>query len=123
MLLTVRSSQSLSGYLALLEERVPQIGLVRAKVADLVVAGDDRNVVESLLAAAYATASERGCHILEWVGFPREIRTEAERLNPFSRMLPNDQFHYKAASNDLAAALAREDAWYATLYDGDSTLD
>ncbi len=112
----------LEGYVVVTRSEAPDIGLVRAKVADLIAAHDDGSVVDALLAAGHAWAREQGCHVLEFVGLPVAIRSIAEQSRPFSRMLPTYPFYYKALTAELAAALQSQDAWYPSAYDGDTSL-
>ena len=121
-LLRCRRGGRLDGYLILLREEVPSLGLSRSKIVDMLVAGDDADVVDALLAAAHDLAREQGSHILELVGFPREVRARAARSRPFSRMFPGTTYYYKAMPAGLAAELRFESAWYPTLYDGDSSV-
>jgi hypothetical protein len=120
--LRCRRHGRLDGYVVLLRTEAPDIGLVRARVADLLVAGDDARVVDALLAAAYEWGRRNGCQVLELMGFPPSIRSVAERSRPFSRALPTHPFLYKALIPELGAALAAEDAWYPSVYDGDTCL-
>ena len=117
-----RRGHRLEGYVVVIRSESPDIGLVRARVADLLVADDDGSVVDALLAAGYQWAREHGCHVLELMGLPSSIRSVAERSRPFSRMLPTYPFFYKAPSAELQGALEGEDAWYPSIYDGDTCL-
>ncbi len=83
---------------------------------------DDAEVVDALLAASWETARAEGCHLLEWQGFPAELRARAERFRPFSRTLSPISFCYVARTAELAAELGREATWYPSLYDGDGSL-
>jgi hypothetical protein len=121
-LLGCRRGKRLDGYIVLIRSENPDIGLVRARVADLLVAQDDPSVVEALLASAYEWGLDHGCHVLEVMGLPPPIRSTAERSRPFCRTLPTYPFFYKAPTAQLRTALDREDAWYPTVYDGDTCL-
>lgn len=112
----------LDGYLVLIRVETPDIGLVRARIADLLVVGDDPSVVDALLAGAYEWGRHNGCHVLELMGFPSSIRSVAERARPLTRTLPTYPFFYKAQIPELQNALAPEDAWYPSVYDGDTCL-
>jgi hypothetical protein len=96
--------------------------LIVAGIVDLLVASNDAGVIDALLAAAYETAREQGCHLLALVGFPREVRARAEPRRLYSRMLSPNSFCYKARSGELHSALLDGSAWYATSYDHDTTL-
>lgn len=120
--LCCRGGGRLKGYLVLVRDRPPRLGLHRARVADLFVEGNDGAVADALLAAAYEAAKEHGCHVLELVGLPRELRARAARWRPLTRTFPTSPFHYRPAEEALGADLARPEAWYPTFYDGDSSL-
>lgn len=122
VILGCRRRAQLVGYLALVRGEAPEIGLVRGRVADLLVESDDPKVVEVLLAAAYECARGWGCHVLEVLGLPSEIRSLTDCFRPFSRVLPTQPFWYKGLSPGLDDALLQEAAWYPTPYDGDTTL-
>lgn len=117
-----RRGGRLEGYLVLVRDSAPEIGLSRAKIVDLFVAADDERVIDALLAAAHEAAVEERCHVLEAIGLPDNVRARFRRFSPFTRRFPFLPIHFKACSPDLQAALTPEDAWYLSLYDGDGTL-
>lgn len=120
--LRCRRGGRLEGYAVLLREEVPAIALQRLKIVDLFVASNDADTIDALLAAAYERGREAGCHVLEVVGFPAEIRARVERFRPFSRLAPAHPFYYKARSEALDRALEAPAAWYPCLYDGDGSI-
>lgn len=121
-ILGCRRGGRLDGYLAMTREEVKSIGLIRARILDLFVDRDESVVVEALLSAAAVVARDGNCHVLEAVGFPATIRTQFRRYNPFARRFSSFPFHYMAQSPELRASLQVEEAWYPSLYDGDSCL-
>ncbi len=120
--LRCRGRGRLEGYAVVIRTEAPDIGLVRAKIADLVVAGDDAAAVEILLAGAYDWGREHGCHILELLGLPDIVRSAAERWRPFYRSLPTYPFFFKSRDERLQRALRLARTWYPTVYDGDTSL-
>jgi hypothetical protein len=112
----------LEGYVVVVRSEAPDIGLVRARVADLIVAHDDGSVIDALLATGHDWALGQGCHVFEIIGLPAPVRAVAEQSRPFSRTLPTYPFYYKALTAELRTALQLEDAWYPTAYDGDTSL-
>ncbi len=98
------------------------IGLKRLRIADLFVETNDEVVVNDLLSAAYEYGREQGCHILEWVGMPTDLRQIAHRHSPFIRTLPTWPLYYKTMDVGLTSSLERQTAWYIAPYDGDTTL-
>lgn len=120
--LCCRRQGRLDGYLVLVRTETPDIGLTRARIADLLVAHDDAAVVDALLAGAYEWGRGDGCHVLELMGLPASIRRVAERSRPLTRTLPTHPFLYKGLTPQLHAALEVEEAWYPSVYDGDTCL-
>lgn len=112
----------LEGYVVVVRSEAPDIGLVRARVADVLVAHDDESVIDALLATGHEWARGQGCHVFELIGLPSSVRSVAQQSRPFSRTLPTYPFYYKALTAELRTALQLEDAWYPTAYDGDTSL-
>jgi len=112
----------LEGYAILMCEEIAEIGLVRAKLVDLFVLDDMPDILNTLLAESYKLAKTRGCHIFEIVGCTPQIRALAKRFKPLSRLYENLGFYYKASSMELDKSLELPNAWYPTLFDGDSSL-
>ncbi len=110
------------GYAVLIREDSNDIGLRRARLADLMAEGDDPATVSVLLAAAFAEARSDGSYILESIGFPTPIRAQISRAHPYVRQLPSWQFWYKPVAAGLSGLLQHEHAWYGCLYDGDASL-
>lgn len=122
-LLAARRGGTLAGYLALVREDAPAIGLRRFKVADLLLRSeDDHATLAGLLGAAFEQTKAGGCHVLELVGLPPALRDAARRFKPLERRMPTWPYYYKARRPDLAEALAAEAAWYPSGYDGDTCL-
>ena len=120
--LLVHSQERMGGYIVIMREDVTEIGLKRIRIADLFVTNNDPAVVNDLLGAAYEYTRDQGCHILEWVGMPAELREVAKKHSPFVRALETWPLYYKTENSILAASLKKPDAWYITPYDGDTTL-
>lgn len=113
----------LKGYAAVQNAVDPETGLRQCFVADLLVDGDDSNVIESLLRSAYEYARRSGSHIFEVQGFPANVRQIATRWKPYYRKYPACPFFYKAKDQSLREdLLADADNWYASPYDGDTSL-
>lgn len=120
--LCCRSGHRLLGYAIVRHRTEHETGMRRAVLADLLVAGDDREASAALLAAAFDHAVRRKSHVFEIVGFPRNVRDILLGWNPYSRRYPSCPFLYKATDPAVDAILAHEDAWYASPMDGDTTL-
>lgn len=113
---------NLRGYAIIMREDVAEIGLKRLRIADVFVEKNDESVVKGLLSAAYEYGREHGCHILEWVGMPVELRHIALGQRPFFRSLPTWPLYYKAINAEFESPLSNQSAWHVTPYDGDTTL-
>ena len=122
VVLTCHREGRLKGYAVLVRDDVSEHGLVRLKIADLLIADDDGDVLDSLLAAAFEHARENGCHILELTGLPKCLRQRALVSRPFVRKMPTWPFYYKTDDEKLLHALTDGDAWYTSAFDGDTSL-
>jgi hypothetical protein len=112
----------LLGYMVIRDEQPDAAGLRKSLIADLLVVGDDSEVVEALFVAGYQHADKAGSHILEVLGFPRSVQQVWMRWNPYKRKYPSSPFLFKAADPLLHSKIADGMTWYACLFDGDFTL-
>jgi hypothetical protein len=113
---------SLEGYAAVIRQDNPQLGLTRAKLADLVVANGDRDITRWLISGAFRLARRRGAAMIEVVGFPQRVRAILDEFSPRRREDAPWPFLYKALDPALDPILAKEATWMACLYDGDGSL-
>jgi len=120
--LNCRADNTLVGYMIVRVDPEGVKGLRRALVADLQVKKDDPTVLGYLLRAALSSAKEAGCDVFEIIGFPESIRRGLAQWRPYSRDYPECPFYYKAQGAELQKALAKEEVWYASPFDGDGTL-
>jgi hypothetical protein len=97
-------------------------GLRRSVIADLMIDESAPQVMDRLLAAILRSAKDAGSHVLEVMGFPKEIRQKFLQWKPYSRDYPACPYLYKARDPVLHQKLANENAWYACPFDGDATL-
>jgi len=121
-LVTAHDGQRLRGYAAFVRQDAPHLGLIRARVADLIVEDDDRQIVQALLMTGLTEARHRGAAMVELIGFPESIRRAASDLKPFGLKSEAWPFLYRANDDDLRRSLARKELWYASLFDGDGSL-
>ena len=113
----------LVGYAVIRHEPPNQTsGLRRSIIADMLVAQDDPAIVSALWVAAYGSAKQAGSHVLEVLGFPDSIRRTCFQWNPYLRTFPTCPFYYKASDPALHKTLLDGMAWYASPFDGDTTL-
>jgi len=116
------ASGKLLGYLVIRSESAQTAGIQRSLIADALVKHDDPEILQALLAAAYDHAKQAGSHVLEVLGFPKSIRQICLKWNPYQRKYPSCPFLYKAVDPILRETLSDPAAWYATPFDGDTTL-
>ena len=88
----------------------------------MLIRGEAPDVAENLLAAAYSDAQASGADVFEVLGFPRTVRAILLRWRPYLRKYPACPFFYKTKDQALGRMLTAEDLWYATPFDGDTTL-
>jgi hypothetical protein len=112
----------LMGYAITQHIVAPKTGKRSCLLADMLVEQDDSRVIASLLEATYANAVASGDHVLEVLGLPGNVRQIFMARNPYHRKYPASPFFYKARDQALGQILADENAWYASPFDGDTTL-
>jgi hypothetical protein len=120
--LCCHANRELVGYVIIRNESTRADGLRRSIIADALVKQDDPDILRVLFAAAYKHAEHAGSDVLEVLGFPRNIRQVCSEWNAYHRTFPACPFYYKALDPVLHKSLSNEAAWYATPYDGDTTL-
>jgi hypothetical protein len=116
------SGPELLGYVVVRSDPARTSGLRRSFVADMIAKNDDPLTVNALCVAAYRHAKQTGSHILEILGFPPIIRAVCSQFDPYLRKYPSCPFYYKAADRALHQTLAEPSLWYASPFDGDTTL-
>ena len=97
-------------------------GLRRSIIADMLAKDDDPAVLKALWIAVYQNAKQQESHILEVLGFPPKVRQISSEWHPYVRKYPACPFYYKAPDRNLHELLSNEKAWYASPFDGDTTL-
>lgn len=120
-LLACRTGTRLVGY-SIVSHESPKLNFRRSLIADLMVEGNDPDLLLALLSAGYDSANRAGSHVLELLGFPNYIRQACLRANPYFRDYPACPYFYRARDHEVQEQLKAEDRWYACPYDGDSTL-
>ena len=91
-------------------------------VADMLARQDDPAIIRDLWAAAYEHAKRVGSDILEVSGFPHSVREVISQWKPYLIKFSGSPFYYRAADPILHKTLSDGIAWYATPFDGDTTL-
>ncbi len=119
--LCCRRNGELVGYAVVRNDPQPN-GLRKSVLADMLAKQDDAEVLRALLVATHDHAKRSGSYILEVLGFPSSIREICLEWNPYRRKYPACPFYYKAADPALHQTLSDGKAWYASPFDGDTTL-
>ena len=114
--------KELRGYAVVRSDPGHAPGLRRSFISDVIAKADDPETLRALCVAAYKHAKLVGSHTLEVLGFPQSVRSVYSQWSPFVRKYPSCPFYYKAADPDLHKALAGAALWYASPFDGDTTL-
>jgi hypothetical protein len=121
--LCCRESGELLGYVVVRNEPPNEAtGLRRSMAADMLAKQDDPRILTALLDAAYDQAERAGSHVFEILGFPENVRTLCSQWHPYERKYPACPFYYKASDDTLHKLLSDGLLWYATPFDGDTTL-
>lgn len=115
-------NRELMGYIVIRHEPDPGDSPRRSIICDMLIKQDRLEILEALFVAAYDEAKRAGSHIFEVIGFPPNIRKVFLQWNPYERKFPACPFYYKAADPAVHNELSNEGVWYASPYDGDSTL-
>ena len=97
-------------------------GLRRSLIADTFVKLDNPDAVKALWSVAYDEAKRSGSDVLEILGHPGEIRKNCLGWGPYLRRYPACPFYYRADDLELHKDLLKGTAWYASPFDGDTTL-
>jgi len=112
----------LQGYAVVRTDTDHATGLRRSVIADMLAKQNTPEILTALWVAAYDHSKCVGSHILEVLGFPDSVRQVCSQWNPYSRKYPACPFYYKAADPVLHKALSDVAVWYASPFDGDTTL-
>ena len=115
-------NKELVGYAVIRDDPKQATGSRRSVIADMLAQRVDPEVLRALFVAAYHHAKGAGSHTLELLGFPHNVREVCLQWNPYSRKYPACPFFYKAADPALHKTLAESSLWYASPFDGDTTL-
>ena len=119
--LCCHQDRDLVGYAIVRHDPSPDDGQ-KSMVADLLVKQDQPEVIEALWHAAYEHARKAGSDVFEVLGFPENIRHACSAWRPYQRKYPACPFYYRASEPGLHTRLSDGSAWYASPFDGDTSL-
>jgi len=121
--LCCRKNGELVGYAVVRNEPPNEAtGLRRSFAADMLAKQDDPQILTALWDAAYDQAKSAGSHVFEILGFPENMRNLCSQWHPYERKYPACPFYYKASDDTLHKLLSDGLLWYASPFDGDTTL-
>ena len=122
IVLQAMENKELLGYLVLNRVDAKDIELKRFRITDLFVSMDNKNIIDALLKKAFHLAKLEKVHLIETIGFPVWVRKRLLSTRPLSRTHSAPLFWYYTNDKTLAKELSHSEAWYATPFDGDSSL-
>ena len=109
----------MAGYIILLRQYIKRIGLVRYRVVDLKVLGQNAEHVEMLMMAALQKAREHNIDLVEVLGQMPHKRKILERFRPYRRKLTDWPFWFKVVKPRPEMDLDKVDAWDPSPFHGD----
>jgi hypothetical protein len=122
VIFALRRKKVLTGYIIVTRADSSEYDLKRMMITDLIVREDNPEAIKELINAAFFYAKQNKMDLLQMTGFPSTVRSALQSLHPFIHTLPYHPFWYYAVNPDLKDQLQNESVWYASTFDGDSTL-
>ena len=114
--------EKLYGYVIAMQKHSPEVALKRIVITDIMVRDNDHALINDLVKAVYFYAEENKMAMVQLTGFPKDIRLALNKLHPFKHSVVHDRFLYFTKRSDLKSDLAQEKIWYASTFDGDSSI-
>jgi hypothetical protein len=114
----------MAGYAVFLRQERRQVGLSRVCLVDFQCLDAEKSAgfFMAVLWAAFERCRKASMHMLELIGLPPALETNAELAAPHHRRLDNWMYFYKANNAALAAKLQNPAVWEPSLFDGDSSF-
>jgi len=122
LIFTLMKNNVALGYLIVVEMNSIEFGLKRIVIDDLIVYDNDPTSINFLVREAFLYAQKKQVDILQFTGFPENIRDALKLTKPFSRKFSYSRFWYYVVNKDLEKPLKKKSTWYASLFDGDSSI-
>ncbi|MGD0382162.1 MAG: hypothetical protein ABSA77_01485 [Thermoguttaceae bacterium] len=119
LILILEDQGRMAGYIILLRQYIKRIGLVRYRVVDLKVLGQNAEHVEMLMMAALQKAREHNIDLVEVLGQMPHKRKILERFRPYRRKLTDWPFWFKVVKPRPEMDLDKVDAWDPSPFHGD----
>ena len=122
LIFTLSRNKMISGYLIISEMDSIEFGLKRMIIDDLIVYDNNPNSILCLVKKAFLYAKKNKVDILQITGLPDNIREALKSTKPFSHKYSYTRFWYYVINQDLDKPLKKKSTWYASLFDGDSSI-
>lgn len=122
VLFTMKREGELYGYVIITRADSLEFGLRRMMITDLIVLDDDPVAIRELIKRAFLYAKENKIDVLQMIGFPSVVRSALHPLHPFTHTISYNPFWYYVLNPDLKDVLQNESVWYASTFDGDSSI-
>jgi len=122
LIFTLMKNNEMLGYLIAVEMNSIEYDLKRIVIDDLIVYDNDATSIVFLVKEAFLYAQKNDVDILQFTGFPENIRDALKLTKPFSRKYSYSRFWYYVLNKDLEKPLKKKSTWYASLFDGDSSI-
>ncbi|MGD0652991.1 MAG: hypothetical protein ABSA16_01480 [Thermoguttaceae bacterium] len=119
LILILEDQGRMAGYIILLRQYIKKLGLVRYRVADLKVLGQNAEYVEMLMKATLQKAREHNIDLVEVVGLRPFKRKILERFRPYRRKLPGWPFWFKVVKPIQGLDLDNVEVWDPSPFHGD----
>jgi len=114
--------EKLYGYTIAMQKDSPEISLKRLIITDIMVRDNDHALINALVKAVCLYAEENNMTMVQLIGFPISTRLAINKLHPFKHSVIHDRFLYYTNRNNLKNELSQEKTWYASTFDGDSSI-
>ena len=118
----VWEDKEIKGYAIVTRQDSKKFKLERLMINDLMVINDRSDLIHSLINKILFYAKSEKVSVVQIVGLPSLIREKINSLKPYARSVPYNRFWYYAKNKKLSYDLKLEESWYASTYDGDSSL-
>ena len=114
--------REIKGYAIVTRQDSKKFKLKRLMINDLIVINGRLDLIHSLINKILFYSKNQKVSVVQIVGLPSFIRDKIDSLKPFARRIPYHRFWYYPKNKKLSHDLQLEESWYASTYDGDSSL-
>jgi hypothetical protein len=122
VIITAYKNKVLVGYLILSHIKSNNSGFNKMVINDLIVQGNMPDLILGLVKEAFLHAKKNNVDLLQITGFPDDIRNELKLFKPYRRKYSFSRFWYYVVNKNLEEPLKKKSIWYASIFDGDSSI-